>query len=305
MDKPPPPHSALQIFVCVCRVFAWVGRLRTGGLHSQLSKCSPHTLGGGLWLNTPSAQYNWEKASTIQSFYKLGVRGAVAVWNRNHLCHLCFFSHGWKSCVCKIWGQSLWWGQLWSYWFFLLKTVFCLFWVLPPNFTTCLFRRQKNFFCTSKLRRLETKNVQFWRQKAIKMGEKRPKDKWVPLSHIKGGRSWQSKCSANLRIGGRSSQQSKCSTTWGVGALDIPGVLRISGWRWGSQRSKCSINLGGLSTAQVFDWWGEMALSTSSGALRIWLGGGSPQSKLYEFGSLNNPSILRFGRGGLSIPSVL
>ena len=86
----------------------------------------------------------------------------------------------------------------------------------------------------------------------------------------KGGRSWQSKCSANLRIGGRSSQQSKCSTTWGLGALDIPGVLRISGWRWGSQRSRCSINLGGIVD--------------SSGALRIWLGG-----------ALHSPSSMNLG----------
>ena len=137
--------------------------------------------------------------------------------------------------------------------FFLLKKVFCLFWVLPPNFTTCLFPRQKQLFLYLKAATFKDKKCPILMPKSDKNGGKCPKNKWVPLSHLKGGRSWQSKCSANLRIGGRSSQQSKRSTTWGVGALDIPGVLRISGWRWGSQRSKCSINLGGLSTAQVFD----------------------------------------------------
>ena len=317
MDKD--PHSTLQIFVCVCacRVFAWVGRLEPCTLNSQ---SVPHThWGGGLWLNTPSAQQNWEKASTIQSFYKLGVRGLWLSETRT-ICAICvsFFAMVEKVACAKFEANPCYQASygLIVFFFLIEKGILPVLGLATQLHHFSFSTPNKNFFCTSKPRRLETKNVQFWRQKAIKMGEKRPKDKWVPLSHIKGGGALGSP--SVLRI---------CEL--GGGALNSPSVLRLGGWGLStfqafyelvggggalSVRSRCSINLGGCrqlkcltdggkwrsQQAPVLCEFGWGGLSTVQ-ALWIWVSQQSKHSTIWEGRSQHSKcSITSLGRGGFS-----
>ena len=86
--------------------------------------------------------------SHLQHCFAFGNPNTVAVWKWNHVSFWCF------PCVeatfCLIRGQSLWWGRLWSCWFFPcfvgISAVYgcCLTSPCPFRHSLCAFLHSKN-----------------------------------------------------------------------------------------------------------------------------------------------------------------
>ena len=82
-----------------------------------------------------------------------------------------------EAIFCPIWGQSLWWGQLWSCWFFPCFVGISAVYGCCPN-SPCPFRHPLCPFYTPKPLRLRFKGkCPILRKKRQNLGKK-AKDKW-------------------------------------------------------------------------------------------------------------------------------
>ena len=107
----------------------------------------------------------------ISSIVLLSGTPIVAAWKWNHLSFWRFF-----PCLEVIfgplWGQSLWWGRLWSCWFSLVLWAFRLFMGPAQAHRLSLLKTPTSWpFQHSK----HAQHVQFWRENTIKPGNKNAK----------------------------------------------------------------------------------------------------------------------------------